>query len=196
VALFGALLLLPLYHQEVRGASPFETGLALVPQGLGAALAMPLAGRLTDELGGRRVIGAGVLAALAGTAVYTQVGADTSSLLLAGALFVIGLGLGSTIMPAMALAFRAVPREAVGQATAAVNVIQRLAGSIGTALLAVVLQHQLAGARTAADQAQAFAATFEVALALLAVALLPVMLLRDESRAGARSTPASASRDA
>src|SRR5690348_15072046 len=152
VALFGALLLLPLYHQEVRGASPFETGLALVPQGLGAAVAMPLAGRLTDELVGRRMIGAGVLLALSGTAVYTQVTADTSSLVVAAALFVIGLGLACTFMTAISLAFRALPREAVGQETHEVNVFQRLAGSIGTALLAVVLQHQLAGARTTADQ--------------------------------------------
>jgi EmrB/QacA subfamily drug resistance transporter len=193
VALFGALILLPLYFQLVRGASPFETGLQLVPQGIGAALAMPLAGRLTDGVGARPVIAGGVLLALAGTAVYTQVGADTSDVLLAAALLVIGLGLGSTIMPSMALAYQAVPREAVGQATAAINVIQRLAGSLGTALLAVVLQSRLDGAHGAAEQAAAFAGTFWVALALLAAAVVPVMLLSDESRARARSTPASVS---
>ena len=69
VALFGGLILLPLYYQLVRGESPLQTGLLLVPQGLGAALAMPIAGRLTDEIGARVVIATGVLVALAGIAV-------------------------------------------------------------------------------------------------------------------------------
>src|SRR5262249_55247042 len=129
IALFGALLLLPLYYQLVRGESPLATGLLLVPQGIGAALAMPVAGRLTDELGARRVIPIGVLLALCGTAVYTQVAADTSYALLAGALLLIGLGLGATIMPSMAVAFQAAGREGVAHATSTVNVIQRIAGS-------------------------------------------------------------------
>ena len=77
IALFGSLILLPLYYQLVRGESPLDTGLLLVPQALGAALAMPLAGRLTDEIGAHVVIPVGVLLALAGTAVYTQIRATT-----------------------------------------------------------------------------------------------------------------------
>jgi MFS family permease len=50
-ALFGSLLLLPLYYQLVRHESPLQVGLLLVPQGVGAALAMPLAGWLTDKIG-------------------------------------------------------------------------------------------------------------------------------------------------
>ena len=76
IALFGSLILLPLYYQLVRGESPLDTGLLLVPQALGAALAMPLAGRLTDEIGAHVVIPVGVLLALAGTAVYTQIGPE------------------------------------------------------------------------------------------------------------------------
>src|SRR5207253_7011331 len=105
VALFGALILLPLYYQLVHGESPLATGLLLVPQGVGAALAMPIAGRLTDEVGARAVIPVGILLALAGTAAYTQIAANTSYVFLAGALFVVGLGLGATIMPSMAIAY-------------------------------------------------------------------------------------------
>ena len=57
IAFFGALLLIPLYYQTVRGASALEAGLLLVPQGLGAMITMPLAGKLTDRYGradGRR----------------------------------------------------------------------------------------------------------------------------------------------
>jgi EmrB/QacA subfamily drug resistance transporter len=175
IALFGALILLPLYLQTVRGESPLATGLLLMPQGIGAALAMPFAGRLTDTIGARVVVPAGVLLALAGTAAYTQVGADTSYVLLSIALFVIGLGLGSTIIPSMAVAYRTVSREAVPQATSAINVIQRVAGSVGTALLAVVLQRNLRV--EGAEPAHAFAAAFWVAFGLVATALVPALLL-------------------
>jgi EmrB/QacA subfamily drug resistance transporter len=197
IALFGALILLPLYYQLVRGESPLATGLLLVPQGVGAALAMPIAGRLTDEIGARVVIPAGIVLALAGTAAYTQVGARTSYVFLAGALFVIGLGLGSTIVPSMAVAYQAVPREAVAQATSTINVIQRIAGSVGTALLAVVLQRSIAdklpgldggigalaglaragGPQTRPALAEAFGTTFWVAFGLVATALVPALLL-------------------
>ncbi len=197
IALFGALILLPLYFQLVRGETPLSTGLLLVPQGLGAALAMPIAGKLTDEIGARIVIPFGLLLALAGTAAYTQVGADTSYTFLAGALFMIGLGLGATIMPSMAVAYQAVPRELVAQATSTINVIQRIAASVGTALLAVVLQRSIAtnlpeldggiGALAALSPegrshaapalAAAFGTAFWVAFALVAAALLPALLL-------------------
>src|SRR6266542_1961183 len=73
-ALFGSLILLPLYYQTVRQETPLATGLLLVPQGLGAAIAMPIAGWLTDKLGARRVVAAGMTLAMLGTAAYTQVG--------------------------------------------------------------------------------------------------------------------------
>ena len=207
IALFGALILLPLYFQTVRGESPLSTGLLLVPQGLGAALAMPIAGRLTDEIGARIVIPAGIVLALAGTAGYTQVGADTSYLFLGGALFVIGLGLGSTIVPSMAVAYQAVPREAVAQATSTINVIQRVAGSVGTALLAVVLQRSIRASlgvdslaalshvgrtQAAPALAAAFGTAFWVAFGLVAAALVPALLLPSiRPRSEQEATPAS-----
>jgi EmrB/QacA subfamily drug resistance transporter len=187
-ALFGALILLPLYFQTVRGESPLATGLLLVPQGLGAALAMPLAGRLTDEIGARLVIPAGIVLALLGTAVYTQVGPETSYVVLSGALFSVGLGLGATIMPSMAVAYQAVSREAIPRATSAINVIQRIAGSVGTALMAVVLQRSVeqSHTQTPAAVADAFGSTFWVALGVIATALVPALLL---PRLGARQSP-------
>jgi EmrB/QacA subfamily drug resistance transporter len=196
ISLFGALILLPLYFQLVRGESPLATGLLLAPQGVGAALAMPVAGRLTDRVGPRLVIPIGVVVALGGIAAYTQVGAQTSYAFLAGALFLIGLGLGATVMPSMAVAYQAVPREAVGHATSLINVIQRIAASFGTALLAVVLQRSIARgtgvdggigalgglsadrrAEIAPGLAHAFGTTFWVAVALVASALVPALLL-------------------
>jgi EmrB/QacA subfamily drug resistance transporter len=197
IALFGSLILLPLYYQVVRHESPLQTGLLLVPQGLGAALAMPLAGWLTDKIGARVVVSAGMVLALLGTLTYTQVGAGTSYLYLAGALLVIGVGLGSTIMPSMAAAFQTLSREETPRATSALNAIQRIAGAIGTALMAIILQRAIAAnvsglhggiqamaslsqeqrAQAAPALADAFGTTFWVALGLIGAALVPALLL-------------------
>jgi len=196
VALFGVALLLPLYFELVRGRTPLQTGLLLIPQGLGAALAMPAAGALTDRIGARPVVTGGVVLALAGTAAYTQLTATTPYWLLAGALLLIGAGLGATITPSMAAAFGSVERASLPAASSAIGTIQRVAGSLGTALLAVTLQRAMAaqlpgfhggiaqaGALAAAQAgvlpglAHAFAVTFGVALVLTAVALVPALLL-------------------
>src|SRR5262249_56215234 len=89
----------------------------VVPEGVGAALAMPLAGWLTDRRGARAVVPAGVVVAALGTLAYTQVGAQTPYPLLAAALLVIGLGIGSTIMPCMAAPLQALSRDQTPPAT-------------------------------------------------------------------------------
>jgi len=202
VALFGVALLLPLYFQIIRGRSPLETGLFLIPQGLGAAIAISIAGALTDKLGARKVVPVGIVLALAGTLAYTQIGVDSSYWYLAGALFLIGAGLGATITPSMAAAFHDLEPAELPGATSAINVVQRVAASLGTALLAVVLQRAIAanvsdfhggigeaGALARHDPqhaapaiADAFGTTFWVAFALTAVALVPALLLPAKAR--------------
>jgi EmrB/QacA subfamily drug resistance transporter len=200
-ALFGVALLLPLYFEIVRGRTPFDTGLLLAPQGLGAALTISLAGYLTDMVGARRVVPVGLVLALAGTAWYTQIGAHTSYLTTIAALLLLGAGMGATVTPAMAAAFQGLPPTAMGQATSAINVVQRVAGALGSALLAVVLQQamtaRLAGFRggigragalaassphAAAALASAFGVSFSVSLGIGAVALLPALLLPRRAR--------------
>ena len=195
-ALFGVALLLPLYFQILRGSSPLQTGLLLAPQGLGAAIAISLAGYLTDKAGARRVVPAGVVLALAGTGWYTQIGAHTPYWALLAALFLVGAGLGATITPAMAAACQGLPPAAMGQATSAISVVQRVAGALGSALLAVVLQQAMTArlpgfhggigqARALATTsphaatalARAFSVSFAVALAISVLALIPSVLL-------------------
>jgi EmrB/QacA subfamily drug resistance transporter len=197
VALFGAALLLPLYFQIVRDRTPLETGLLLIPQGLGAAIAISIAGSLTDKLGARRVVPVGVALATAGTLAYTRIAVDTPYWDLAGALLFIGAGLGATITPSMAAAFQGLERSQMAMATSTINVVQRIAGSLGTALLAVVLQRTIqdnldgfhggigqAAALAARDPAyaasaiaDAFGTTFWVTAALTVAAFIPAALL-------------------
>jgi len=196
IALFGVLVLLPLYWQIVRGASPLETGLLLAPQALGAAVALPLAGAITDRAGAAVVVPAGIVLGLAGTAVYAQAGAATGYAVLAAALFILGLGLGATFVPLMAAAYQDLPPAAIPAVTSTLNTVQRLGGSVGTALAAVILQGAITGrvprlrggavfgplpagarAQVAPALAHAFGSAFWVALALAGAALIPALAL-------------------
>jgi hypothetical protein len=155
---------------------------------------------------------AGVLLALVGAGGYTQITAHSSYVYLAAALFLIGAGLGATITPSMAAAYRDLQTAEMARATSALNVIQRIAGSLGTALLAVVLQrafqaevpHFQGGISQASALihqdpmhaapaiAHAFGTTFWVAFALTAAALIPALLLppkRAKSSAGQQPSP-------
>jgi EmrB/QacA subfamily drug resistance transporter len=215
-ALFGAMIILPLYYQVARGESALTAGLLMAPQGLGAAAAMPIAGKLTDRLGGGRVAVAGLLILTVGTIPFAFLKSDTSYTLLALLLVLRGLGIGSSMMPSMAAAYASLSRAAVPRATSALNVMQRVGGSIGTALLAVVLQGQIkdqlggaggAGggtlerlpdhvrARVAEPLADAFAATFWWAVGLSVVALVPAIVLAvtqgRERAAAAQGEPAA-----
>src|SRR3954447_15776921 len=192
-ALFGAMIVLPLYYQVARGESALTAGLLMAPQGLGAGMAMPIAGRLTDRVGGGRVALVGLVIMTAGTIPFAFIGASTSYTLLAIMLVVRGIGMGATMMPSMAAAYATLGRADIPRATSALNVLQRVGGSIGTALLAVVLQHQIAtqlGAagggqgtlqrlpdsvrrRVAEPLSAAFAHTFWWAVALSVVAMVP-----------------------
>lgn len=195
VSLFGAMLILPLYYQVVREESALNAGLLLAPQGLGAAMAMPLAGRLTDRVGAGRIVPVGIVVALIGTAVFTQLSADTSFVALAFALWVRGLGLGMTMMPAMAAAYQTLSRAAVPRATSLINIVRTVGGSVGTAVLTVVLERQLTARIPGSDGslqalagtgdvsaiagplADAFAHTFWWAVGLTALALIPAWFL-------------------
>jgi EmrB/QacA subfamily drug resistance transporter len=191
-SLFGAMLILPLYYQVVRAESALSAGLLLAPQGVGAALAMPLGGRLTDRAGAGKIVPFGVLIACLGTGAFTQLTATTSFWVLAFALWVRGVGLGLTMMPAMAAAYQTLDRAAVPRATSTINIIRTVGGSVGTALLTVVLERQIvatipgasgdlgalpAGAAAAESLAETFGHTFWWAVGLTALALIPAWFL-------------------
>jgi EmrB/QacA subfamily drug resistance transporter len=183
MAMLGTALLLPLYYQQVRGEDALHAGLLLAPQGLGMGIALVLAGRLSDRVGPRPIILIGLALTALGTLILTQVGPDTSIALLSAAAFVGGLGIGAALVPAMAGAYRGLATAAIPRATSSIRVFQQLGGSFGIAILAVVLQQQVAdratatGHATAGGLAAAFGHAFWCALLFTALALVPTLLL-------------------
>ena len=144
IAVFGSFLLLPLYFQTVRGESALDAGLLLAPQGLGAMLVMPIAGRLTDRTGVGRIVLVGLTVMLGCMLALTQVGADTSYWLLGALLFAMGMGMGSTMMPIMSGAMQTLRNAAVARASTTVDILQQVGASIGTAVLTVTFAGALA----------------------------------------------------
>jgi EmrB/QacA subfamily drug resistance transporter len=191
-ALFGAMILMPLYYQQVRHESVLATGLLVAPQGLGAALAMPISGRLTDRIGGGPLALFGVVVTALTTIPFGLIGAHTSTESLSVWMGLRGIGIGFAFMPAMAAAFAALKPHELSDATPQMNVLQRLGGSIGTAVLAVVLQRELIAAPhplTPSGAAGAYSVAFWWSLGITALAIVPSIVLLRAERAAREPRP-------
>jgi len=179
-ALFGAMILVPLYYQQVRGLSVVDTGLLNGPQGIGALVVMPIAGRLTERFGGGRIALIGVSLLAISTVPFMFITAHTSIVLLSAILVVRGVSIGMSFMPAMTAAFSSMRPEQLSDATPQINVLMRLGGAIGTAILAVVLQRSVTGT-SPEDLAHGFNSAYMWAFGIAVLSLIPcLMLLRAE----------------
>ena len=197
ISVFGAMLLLPLYLQAVRGESAFDSGLLLAPQGIGAMIVMPIAGQLADRTGVGRVVIPGLLILLASSVGLTQLSGDTSYWTLSGILFVMGIGMGFSMMPLMTGALQTLRRVQIARASTTLNIIQQVGASIGTAVMSVILTVALrdrlgggggseaglgaSGANLPLEvrdtMASAFAYTYWWAVVLIVPAILAALLL-------------------
>jgi EmrB/QacA subfamily drug resistance transporter len=203
VAFFGGLLLVPTYFQEVRGESVLRAGLLVAPQGIGAMLTMPIAGTLSDRLPIGRIVPFGLVFIAVGMAGLTQISSTTSFPVLIALLFVMGLGMGSTMMPIMTSALKTLRAPEVARGSTLLNIAQQIASSIGVAVMSVILTNGLkdsslaypaiaaqhnpkiaaqiggqAGVHEGLAQAgNAFAHTYWVAFALIGVTVVAAMFL-------------------
>ncbi len=139
IAFFGASLLFPLYFQQVRGEEALRAGVLLAPQGVGAMLTMPIAGLLADKIGPGKIVMTGIATITVGMAMFTQIGADTHYPYIITALFIMGLGMGGTMMPIMSAALGTLSAHNIARGSTFLNITQQVAASIGTALFSVLL---------------------------------------------------------
>lgn len=193
MAFFGASLLFPLYFQQVRGETALAAGLLLAPQGLGAMLTMPPAGMLADRVGPGKVVVAGIVTIIIGMGMFTQVTADTSYLFTSAGLFIMGLGMGATMMPVMAAALVTLTDHNIARGSTLMNIVQQVAASTGTALFSMLLTNQVKDLVPGdlAGLGGGYAAVFTVATILVACCLVPALLL-PRTRPEAPTDPALA----
>jgi EmrB/QacA subfamily drug resistance transporter len=179
--LYGAMLLVPLYFQQVRGMGPFAAGLLIGVQGVGVLASRGLAGKLTDRIGARSVTLTSLTIVAAATVPFAFVTPTTSEWWLLGALVVRGVGLGGVTIPVMASAYIGLDRAQVPHASIITRTAQQIGGSFGTAVLAVVLQQSIMDHATEGlpGRAEAFDAPFRWSLAFtVAAAALAAWLPR------------------
>ena len=142
-AFFGGLLLVPTYFQQIRGESTLDAGLLVAPQGIGAMVTMPIAGRLVDKMPVGRIVPFGLLGIIVGMFGLTQVTATTPYPQLIITLFVMGLGMGATMMPTFTSALKTLANHEVARGSTLLNITQQVSSSCGVALMSVILTNQL-----------------------------------------------------
>ena len=202
-AFFGGLLLVPTYFQQIRGESTLAAGLLIAPQGIGAMITMPIAGNLVDRIPVGRIVPVGMVLIAIGMLGLTQIEADTSYGLLIGLLFVMGLGMGATMMPLFTTALRTLTHHEVARGSTLLNITQQIASSVGVAVISVMLTSQLKQSDLAlpaiasqqdpaiadqiggpagvvqglAEAADAFGSTYWLAFGLVLLTFIPVYFL-------------------
>ncbi|MBO0822978.1 MAG: DHA2 family efflux MFS transporter permease subunit [Actinobacteria bacterium] len=203
VAFFGGLLLIPTYFQQIRGESVLKAGLLVAPQGIGAMLTMPVSGTLSDKFPVGKIVPFGLVFIAAGMAGLTQIGSTTPYPVMIGLLFIMGLGMGGTMMPIMTSALRTLRAAQVARGSTLLNITQQIASSVGVAVMSVILTNGLKDAKLAypaiaaqhdpriaaqiggsagvkeglAQAANAFAHTYWVAFALVGVTVIAALFL-------------------
>lgn len=139
MALFGALILLPLYMQNVRGLDTLTTGLLLLPGGLAMGLLSPIVGRLFDRIGARPLVIPGSVVVAASLWLMTLLDTGSSLPMVVGIHCLLMLGLASVMTPLMSSSLGSVPPDLYSHGSAIFNTVQQLAGAAGTALFITVM---------------------------------------------------------
>jgi EmrB/QacA subfamily drug resistance transporter len=179
IVITGAMFLLPLFYQQVRGETVLFTGLLLIPQGAGMLLTRRWLGNLTDRTGSGKIVVISLIVTIVSTLPFVFAGPDTNQVLLAVALLIRGAGLGGVLIPIMASAYQGLSKEQIPQASIATRIFQQLGGAFGSAVLAVIIEHQLL-ANPASDiqaVAGAFNVTFWWLIGFTAIAVLSALFL-------------------
>ncbi|HNQ06835.1 MAG TPA: DHA2 family efflux MFS transporter permease subunit [Tetrasphaera sp.] len=156
-AFFGGLLLVPTYFQNVRHEDALHAGLLVAPQGIGAMLTMPIAGALADKMPVGRIVPFGLVAIISGMFLLSRVDGTTSYWgYIIPVLFLMGLGMGATMMPIMTSAIKTLTAHQVARGSTLINIAQQIASSVGVAIMSVVLTNGLTNDKLV-SQAGAFA---------------------------------------
>ena len=183
VALFGAIILLPIYFQSIRGLNTLQTGMLLLPGGLLMGLLGPVVGRLFDRHGPRALSTTGSVLLVATLLGLTQVGPRTPIVLLLGLHLVLSVGLACLFTPAFTTALNPLPPQLYSHGSAILSTLQQVAGAAGVALLVTIMTLQsvaaaAGGVAPVAAQVSGIHLAFAVAAGIGLVAVVLAQTLR------------------
>jgi EmrB/QacA subfamily drug resistance transporter len=144
IVMYGVLFYIPQFLQLAQGWGAFDAGLTLLPQALVMAVLMPIAGRIYDRIGPRWPAALGLTIVAAGTYLLHTVTLDTSREHVMWLMMVLGTGLGLAFMPIFTGGVAGIPLTRSNAASALNNVVQRVSGALGLAILTAILTVQQA----------------------------------------------------
>jgi EmrB/QacA subfamily drug resistance transporter len=184
LAMFGVFFFVSLYMQNVIGYSAVEAGAAFLPMTLLIIVAAPIAGRVSDRVGSRWLMGGGMVLVSLQLILFSRLGTDASFWSLLPGFVVGGLGMALVMTPSAAAAMSGVPVEKAGVGSAVLNSFRQVGGSLGIALMGAIMAHEIERSRAAGKPpAEAFVDGFSTtlvvaALIALAGAVVAVALVR------------------
>lgn len=143
IALFAGVFFIPLFLQNIRGLGALETGLIMLPGALVSGLAMPITGKLYDTVGPRFMSVAGIVFVAYTTYLFHNIDINTPSFTIILWLMLRGAGISFASMPAQTASIDSVPQKDVGAASAISNIVSRVSGSFGIAILTEVLNNRI-----------------------------------------------------
>ena len=190
LALFGAIILLPIYFQNIRGLSTLGTGLLLLPGGLLMGLLGPFVGRLFDKYGPRWLASGGALLLSLTMVALTQVTPTTPVAMLLGIHLVMSTAFAFLFTPSFTTALNPLPKYLYSHGSAILSTLQQVAGAAGVALLVAIMTLRMVAAQAGgADPVTAEVAglhlAFAVAAGVGALAVVLALSLRKTEAVGA-----------
>ncbi|HCY9187249.1 TPA: DHA2 family efflux MFS transporter permease subunit [Staphylococcus aureus] len=142
LSLYGGIILLPIYLQNLRGFSALDSGLLLLPGSLIMGLLGPFAGKLLDTIGLKPLAIFGIAVMTYATWELTKLNMDTPYMTIMGIYVLRSFGMAFIMMPMVTAAINALPGRLASHGNAFLNTMRQLAGSIGTAILVTVMTTQ------------------------------------------------------
>ncbi|MGW7042382.1 MFS transporter [Streptomyces avermitilis] len=138
-ALMGVTFFSVFYTQSVRGYSPLQTGLLMLPLAAAQMVFAPRARLVVDRFGNKATTTAGLVVLAAMLAAFATLDADTPIWLLEVVFFLMGAGMAHVMTPTSVVIMQALPREKAGSASALSNTFRQVGGALGIAILGSVL---------------------------------------------------------
>lgn len=198
-AFIGAGVILPLYIQDGRGFSAFESGLILMPGAILNGIMNPFTGRLFDKFGARYLALIGLTCITVGTFGLTTLTISTPIMFIVGMYALMLLGLGMVLMPVTTMALNGLDRKLYAHGTAAVNTLRQIMASIGTAAFVAIMTYVAEHSKVASPiqaEINGINTSFFVAGALSLLSLIiAFFVIKDKKRVTEKKAVSAISND-
>jgi MFS transporter, DHA2 family, multidrug resistance protein len=148
LSLYSLTAIIPLFLQSLMGYTALQSGYAMIPRGLGALIAMPLAGRLVGRYQGRYLVAGGFLSFGAAAIVLSRLSLDLSPWMLFWPLFLSGVSIAFMFVPLNTLALGSLKPDQIGNASGIFNLMRNVGGSVGISLVTTFIARSAQGHQT------------------------------------------------